>query len=216
MKPMPQPLLTLDNLGRRFADRWIFQSLNWEIREGEIAVLTGPNGSGKTTLLKVLATLLTPSEGDAVVGGKSLLRSAKGVRRAIGWVPATDGGFFSRLCGRENLLLHAYLRNIGRKEFNRRLGEIEKLPTLNRALSTPYCVCSAGMKQTLHIARAWLGHPAVLLLDEPTRSLDKQTRSEIGHLLTQVGQKSAVLLSSHTESDWEGVPAKKFELGGHA
>lgn len=209
---MPQPLLTLDRLGRRFGDRWIFQSLNWEVQEGEIAVLTGPNGSGKTTLLKVLSTLLLPTEGDARLGGQSLLKSARNVRRIIGWVPSTDGGFFPRLTGRENLRIHASLRGISRAKLEARLDEIGPLSALRRALDTPYCLSSAGMRQILHIARAWLPAPAILFLDEPTRSLDPETRAEVASLLRTAASTSAVLLSTHTESDWEGLASRRFKL----
>lgn len=211
---MPQPLLTLEKLGRRFGDRWIFRSLDWEVRAGDIGVLTGPNGSGKTTLLRVLATLLEPSEGNARIGGASLGGSIRDVRSAIGWVPAMEGGFFARLTGRENLRLHAYLRGLGRGEMENRLATLGRLPTLDGALTTPYCLSSAGMRQILHIARAWLSAPSLLLLDEPTRSLDKETRREVAHLLGAIGETSAVLLSSHTESDWEGPAVKRFSLGG--
>ncbi len=216
MKDMPPPLLVLDNLGRRFGDRWIFRDLGWEVFAGEIAVLAGPNGSGKTTLLKVLSTLLSPSEGDARLSGKSLKDSPSGIRRLIGYVPSTDGGFFSRLTGWENLRLHASLRGMGRIEMDRRLGEMGTLRTLKRALDTPYFLSSAGMRQVLHIARAWLASPAVLFLDEPTRSLDPETRSEIAVVLRAVSARSAVLLSSHTESDWDGISTRTFRLGGEA
>ncbi len=206
-------LLRLEGLGRCFQERWVFRSLSLEANRGDIVALSGANGSGKTTLLRVLATLLTPSEGDGAVNGHSLVGAPTQVRRRIGWVPASEGGFFPRLNGHENLRFHGYLNKLSRKEFEGQLEQFPKLATLTAALKTPYYLCSAGMRQSLHLARVAMTKPEVFLLDEPTRSLDATTREEIWNLLKSAAGNSVVLLASHSEKECETLGAKRFEWG---
>jgi ABC-type multidrug transport system ATPase subunit len=216
MSLMPESLLTLDGLGRRFGEAWVFQALDWKLSAGKIALVTGPNGSGKTTLFKVLTTLLTPSAGDASVDGFSVKGEPGEVRKRIAWVPATDGGFFPRLTGRENLRFHASLLGLGRREADARMSDLAGAETLRRSLDTPYFLGSAGMRQMLHIARGWLSRPRLLILDEPTRSLDGQTKAEVLELMSGLADGASVLLSSHSPEEWQELSGSVLSLGGTA
>lgn len=170
-----------------------------KIEPGEIFGLLGPNGAGKTTLLKVLATVLLPSEGKATVAGADLLREPGKVRRAIGLATGDERGAHWRISGRENLEFFAGLLGAPPREARRRadavLEVVDLLPHA-RELVGRY---STGMRQRLALARALLADPPVLLLDEPTRSLDLVGAERILGVIQRLARDSGktVLLATH-------------------
>ncbi len=175
------------------------QGVNLKVERGEIFGLLGPNGAGKTTLLKVLATLLLPSEGRATVNGAHLLAEPGKVRRAIGLATGDERGAYWRISGRENLEFFAGLLGAAPREARRRVDAVLELVDLSphaRELVGRY---STGMRQRLALARALLPDPPVLLLDEPTRSLDlmgaERTLAVIQRLASDGGK--TVLLATH-------------------
>jgi ABC-2 type transport system ATP-binding protein len=209
---MTSPLIITESLGREFEGRWIFRRLSLEIRPGERVAVVGPNGSGKTTFLRVLVTLLAPSEGEVYVEGVPLSRQASRARRRIGWASATDGGFFPRLTGRENLLCFGSLQGHSRADVERSLGGVQHLPTLCAALKTPYALCSSGMRQILHIHRALLGSPKLLVLDEPTRSLDGETAREVREWLGNLPPDLALVYSTHSSIEASSLGTRSIVL----
>ena len=146
--------------------------LNLEVQAGEFFGLLGPNGAGKTTLLKILAGLVLPTSGRALVQGVDVARDDQAVKRAIGFMTSDERSFYWRLTGRENLEFFGRLYGLGAAEARRvtatLLGVVEMEPQADR----PFMGYSTGMRQRLAIARALLHDPPVLCLDEPTRSLD--------------------------------------------
>lgn len=209
--------LTLDRVGRRFGDRWIFRGVSLEARSGECVALAGPNGSGKTTLLRVLATLLTADEGEGTVCGQSLNLNPRRARRFLAYLPATERGFFPRLTGRENLFLHGYLRGLGRATIETRLAELAEVGAFGETLGAPFFLASSGMRQLLHLARVALARPALYLLDEPTRSLDSATAPVVRTFIRRLAVDSVVVLASHSEEECRELGARTVavrECGG--
>ncbi len=200
--------LTLDCVGRRFGERWIFRNVTLEARSGECLALLGPNGSGKTTLLRVMATLLTADEGEGMVCGQSLTHSPRRVRRHLAYLPATERGFYPRLTGRENLLLHGYLRGLGRSTIETRLSEWTEVGAFKDALGTPFFLASSGMRQLLHLARVALARPSLYLLDEPTRSLDSATAPAVRSFIRRLAEGSIVVLASHSADECRALEAR--------
>ena len=148
-----------------------FRDVHLRIAAGEIFALLGPNGSGKTSLLKTLATLLTPSEGEAWIAGYPLSAGAS-IRRVTGFVGTADRSFYFRLTVAENLRFFASLAGLSSAEFRDRLHRLVPALALEEILHQRFDHCSTGMRSRVALARALLHRPRVLLLDEPTRSLD--------------------------------------------
>ncbi|MGH2405608.1 MAG: ABC transporter ATP-binding protein [bacterium] len=173
------------------------------IERGEVVGLLGPNGAGKTTLLRILATLVLPSEGRAQVAGADLLGAGGEVRRAVGLAAGQERGFYWRLSGRDNLEFFAGLLGLPRVEARRRsrvaLEAVDLLPHAGEVVER----YSAGMRQRLGIARALLGDPQVLLLDEPTRSLDQDAAARTHALIRRMASESntTVLLATHQPAE---------------
>jgi ABC-2 type transport system ATP-binding protein len=166
------PLLAARGAGRRFGARVALQPAQLELRGGETVALVGPNGAGKSTLLGILSGSLEPTEGH--------VERRDGVQ--VGWVPQRPA-HYGRLSARENLELFARLE--GEEEpraVAARLAAAFELPSDNRPSST----LSVGNRQRLNVAIALLGRPDVLLLDEPTASLDPGQRRRFWSLVDGV------------------------------
>lgn len=156
------------------ARRWTpaLRGVSCEVRAGELFGVLGPNGAGKTTLFKVLSTLVLPDAGHAQVMGVDVARHPARVRRLLAPVAADDRSLNWRLSARENLRLYAALHGLRARDARDRVDEVLAGVELDEAAERRAGTLSSGMKQRLLLARALLARPRVLLLDEPTRSLD--------------------------------------------
>jgi ABC-2 type transport system ATP-binding protein len=181
--------------------------VSFEVREREIFGLLGQNGAGKTTLFKMLATLISADEGVATVDGHDVAADGLEVRRLLAPVLANERSLYWRLSARENLRLYCALQGIAGAAAR---DEIDRVLTVTALRDTALAMVgtfSTGMRQRLLIARALLGRPRVLLLDEPTRSLDPISARDFRTFLreTIVGVEGCtVLLATHdAEEVWE-------------
>ncbi|MFZ0799344.1 MAG: ABC transporter ATP-binding protein [Terriglobales bacterium] len=164
----------------------------------EVLVLLGPNGSGKTTALKLISTMLLPDAGSVSVDGFDARRNAGKVRRQVGIAVATERSFFPRLSARENLEFFAALDEVSRSERAQRIKEVLRATGLEEQADTLVMKFSSGMYQRLGIARALVKRPSVLLLDEPTRSLDAANTAHFWAAIRALaGQQTTVLLATH-------------------
>ena len=165
---------------------------------GDVMVLLGPNGSGKTTLLKLVSTMLLPDEGRVRVCGVDTATDPRQVRRSVSIAVASERSFFPRLTARENLDFFAALEDVDRDRRPERIQRVLETTGLAESGDTLVMKFSSGMYQRLGIARALLKEPAVLLLDEPTRSLDPGSTWRLWQLLRRAADAgTGVLLATH-------------------
>jgi ABC-2 type transport system ATP-binding protein len=177
-----------------------------QVKQGEVVALLGTNGAGKTTLLRILATLLLPTSGHATLAGHDLIRDPAAVRRQLGYHAGSDLGFYSRLTGRENLRFFGRLNHLSDGCLHARIPELAERFELQSALDRQVRALSSGMVQRLSLLRAIIHEPKVLLLDEPTRSLDAIAAAEFRRFLkSEVLKKqgTSLLFASHTLSEIE-------------
>ena len=193
------------------------RGVSFDVQEGEVLALVGANGAGKSTLLRILTTLLLPTRGCARVRGfDTALASAK-VRSQIGYHAGGDLCFYSRLTARENLLLFAGLNNLSCAEAARRIDELAGLLGLGELLERQVRMLSTGSVHRLGLARAILHRPTVLILDEPTRSLDPLAAAEFRRLILQdiVGAHgTTVIFASHSLGEVEQLAGRVAVLDG--
>jgi ABC-2 type transport system ATP-binding protein len=142
------------------------------VSPGEVLALLGPNGSGKTTLLKLVSTMLLPDAGRVVVGGRDTRTAGVAIRKRVGFVVAGERSFFPRLSAHENLDFFAAMDDVPRTHRRARIDCLLSQVGLHEQSNLLAMRFSTGMYQRLGIARALLKRPSVVLLDEPTRSLD--------------------------------------------
>jgi ABC-2 type transport system ATP-binding protein len=146
--------------------------LDLAVAQGRVFCLLGPNGAGKTTLIKILGTLVLPDGGRASVGGHDVAREPGQARRSVGYAVADERSFYWRLTGRQNLEFFAALHGFRGARRDRRVAELLRLAGLEDAADLRFNAYSTGMRQMLAFARALLADASILLVDEPTRSLD--------------------------------------------
>jgi ABC-type multidrug transport system ATPase subunit len=174
------------------------RNLSFATCSGEVLVLLGPNGSGKTTTLKLISTMLLPDAGSVCVAGFDAQRHAWEVRRRVGIAVAAERSFFPRLSARENLEFFASLDDVPRSERAARIREVLHETGLDQQADTLVMKFSSGMYQRLGIARALLKRPGVLLLDEPTRSLDPASTAHFWSTIRELArQQTSILLATH-------------------
>lgn len=182
------------------------RGISLEVKEGEVLALVGANGAGKSTLLRILTTLLVPTRGCAQVCGFDIAREPAKVRLQIGYHTGGDACFYSRLSARENLLLFAGLNNLSSSEASNRIAELTGPFGLGELLDRQVRTLSTGNIHRLGLARAMLHRPSVLILDEPTRSLDPLAASEFRRFLLKdvVGAHGTTMIfASHTLAEVE-------------
>ncbi len=146
--------------------------INFGIKSGDIFFLLLPNGAGKTTLLKILCGLIIPTDGAAYINRIDSVAESQKIRKEIGYVINEERSFYWRLTGRQNLKFFATLNNMSNSEMSKRIDDVLELTNLKDDADKAFKNYSSGMKQRLAIARALLTDPGIVIMDEPTRSLD--------------------------------------------
>jgi ABC-2 type transport system ATP-binding protein len=208
-KTYPVPFLRLKKaLRRKFKPPvQAVRNVSFEVREGEIFGLIGPNGAGKTTLTKIIATLIQPTDGNVTVKGFDSVRDDVAVRRNVGLAGAEERSFYWRLNAEQNLQFFARLHGLNSSDATRRISELLRMLQLEDSAKKRFAALSTGNKQSLSIARAMLAAPPVLLLDEPTRSLDPlaaaRMRATIKSLTQAETKPVTVFLTSHNLAEVE-------------
>jgi len=186
----------------------VLKGISLEVFQGEALGLLGPNGAGKTTLLEILSTLLLPTGGGATICGYDVVREAGQVRKVVSYCPSASENFYPRLTGMRNMEFFALLNNLSPREARRKIQTVLDLVELEPGNDVPFQLYSEGMKHRLALARALLTDPELLLLDEPTRSLDPVLQGEIRKFLRErVVAKlgKTVLLVTHSLLEAEQV-----------
>ena len=182
------------------------RDVSFDVQEGEIFGLIGPNGAGKTTLTKIIATLVQPTTGTVTVKGFDSVTESAQVRRVIGLAAAEERSFYWRLTLEQNLMFFARLYSITKRKARARVSELLSRLDLEASARQRFGQLSTGNKQRMAIARALLNEPPILLLDEPTRSLDPLAAARMRSLIGSLARKDppvTILLTSHNLNEIE-------------
>jgi ABC-2 type transport system ATP-binding protein len=201
-EPTPQtppapPLVSVENLHVIYGKTHAVRDLSLRIQRGEVFGFIGPNGAGKTSTIKVLATLLKPTRGRALVAGLDVAQEPHAVRRKIGYMPDFFG-VYDDLTASEYLHFFAAAYKIPSAKRRVLIGDVLALTDLTEKHDAPVDGLSRGMKQRLGLARVLLHDPDLLLLDEPASGLDPRARIEMRELLKELQTMGkTIIVSSH-------------------
>lgn len=190
-------MIEIHNVSKVYKDLVAVKDLSMTINEGDIFGFIGPNGAGKTSTIKILATLLKPTQGYALVCGYNVLTQSEDVKRVMGYMPDSFGVY-------DDMKVWEYLDFFGaayRIDKNRRkqiIDDVLALTDLTHKKDAPVEALSRGMKQRLCLAKTLVHDPKVLLLDEPASGLDPRARIELRELLKELRRMGkTILISSH-------------------
>jgi ABC-2 type transport system ATP-binding protein len=193
---MTQPAISLRALTRRFGDVAAVDGLTFDVAPGELFGLVGPDGAGKTTTLRMLAGVLRPSSGDALMGGVSVARDPEGVKHRIAYM-SQRFGLYTDLTVRENIDFYADLYQVPDAERSDRLERLYRFSNLGPFEHRLAGQLSGGMKQKLGLCCALVHQPEILLLDEPTFGVDPISRRDLWLILHEmVAQGVTVVVST--------------------
>jgi len=177
--------------------------ISFNVAGGEIFGLLGPNGAGKTTALRLLATVMKPTSGTAVLAGHDVVREPDQVRRSIGFLSG-DMGLYHRLSARETLYFFGELNGMRGEGLKQRIEELFVLLGMKDFADTKVDRLSTGMRQRVAIARTLVHDPPVLILDEPAGGLDVPTARTIEEFILHAREAGkAVILSTHVMEEAE-------------
>lgn len=172
-------------------------SVSFSAKDGKITGLLGPNGAGKSTTLRMLATLLTPDRGTAIIDGHSVTDDVLAVRHQLGFMPH-NAGIYPRLTTRENIRYYARLCGMDKVTTNKRVDELVELLAMNNFADRRTAGFSQGQKTKVALARALVHRPQTILLDEPTNGLDVMATRGLRDIIRQLAQAGhCIVFSSH-------------------
>ncbi len=199
------PILSISNLTKKFPARFVaVDNISFCLNEGEILGLLGPNGAGKTTTLQMLLGVLTPTSGEINYFGKNFFNSREEILEQVNF-SSTYVGLPELLTVKENLTFISYLYKISDRK--KRLEKIIDIFNLTELLNVKFGRLSAGQKTRVGLAKAMLNFPRVLLLDEPTASLDPDVAQYIREFLETQRQEFnvSIIITSHNMSEVEEI-----------
>jgi ABC-2 type transport system ATP-binding protein len=199
-----RPAIELNNLGKSFGSFRAIDGISLSIGRGEVFGLLGPNGAGKTTTMRIISCLLAPTDGDVLVQGKSVRdpKSRVDISKEIGLLTESPN-VYERLSAEQNLVFFARAYGVAEAEIEGRVKSVLQEFDLDSRSSERAVTFSKGMKQKLAIARALVHRPSILLLDEPTASLDAESAKTIRSQISETAKSGGhtVLLSTHNLDD---------------
>ncbi len=194
---MSESAIVIENVTKRFGSVTAVDGVSLEIKWGEIFGLLGPNGAGKTTLINILATLLTPTNGGAQVGGYDVEYDGKNVREIIGVCPQ-EPAFYGHLTGRENIEIYGTFHDVPKTELKERTADLLRKIGMDDHADRKSKEYSGGMIRRISTLMALIHNPKVALLDEPTVAMDPVSRRAVWDFILELKKNGiAIVLTTH-------------------
>ena len=198
------PAIEIKELTKRYGDILAVNNLSLTIDEGELFSLLGVNGAGKTTLIKMLSCLAEPSDGDALLLGKSIRREPFAVKQFIALSPQ-ETAVAPGLSVEENLSLFCGIYGFSKEKRHEKIKELCELLGLDAVLKRKAGKLSGGWQRRLSIGLALISEPKILFLDEPTLGLDVLARGELWDIIKALRGKVTVILTTHYMKEAEAL-----------
>lgn len=189
-------MIRVRNLTKSYGSHLAVDNISFSVEQGEIVGFLGPNGAGKSTTLRILTCYLPANAGAASVAGFDVFTQSMEVRRRIGYLPETNP-LYPEMRVREFLNFRGKLRGMARDGRQSAIKRVTEQVRLGEFVDRPIGQLSKGMRQRVGLADALLHDPQVLVLDEPSIGLDPTQIREMRKLITELGKRHTIILSSH-------------------
>ena len=197
-------MIAIRQLTKKFKDRTAVDSLTLTIEKGEFFALLGQNGAGKTTTIKMLSGLLTPTSGDAIMHGDSIVMQPALIKQKINLSPQ-ETAIAPNLTVKENLQFIAKIYGSGEVQAKQKAVQMmEKFGLTDRAENRAKTL-SGGLKRRLSIAMAMISEPEIVFLDEPTLGLDVRARRDLWKILLDLKGNVTIILTTHYLEEVEAL-----------
>ncbi len=197
-------MIQVKNLQKKFKQIEAVKKISFEVKEGEIFGLLGENGAGKTTTLRMLATMLQPTGGTAMVNGFDIVTQPEKVRKEIGILFGGEMGLYDRLTARENIAYFAELDDMKKEDISKRIDHLVNILDMKEYVDRRVGKFSKGMKQKVAIARSIVHDPKVMLFDEPTSGLDVTSARVVHEFIRSCKEQGkTIIFSSHSMHEVE-------------
>ena len=208
-------VLEVRNLSKQYTKVLAANDVSFSVDEGEIFALIGPNGAGKTTTIRMISTLLTPTSGDAIVNGHSIISEPDKVRQSITYLP-DEAGAYKTMTGIAYLKFMAGIFAQNKEEIEDFVSRAKEMCGLGERLKEKIGTYSRGMIRKLLLSRAVMTRPKIAILDEATSGLDVINALEIRKMIKRLAkeEKMSFLLSSHNMLEIESVSDRVGILAG--
>ncbi len=199
-------MLRTQGLGKDFGDRRAVDSLDLDVRDGDILGLLGPNGAGKTTAISMISGVLTPTRGSASIGGIDVREDPIGAKRLLGLVPQ-DLALYEELSARDNLRFFGRLQGLRGDSLPAAVAWGLDLAGLADRAADRVSSFSGGMKRRLNLAAGILHRPRLAILDEPTVGVDPQSRAHLFDVVRRLHQEEGmtIVYTSHYMEEVEAL-----------
>ena len=198
------PILTADNLTKRFGPFQALHGVSFSLEPGEIVGFLGPNGAGKSTTMKLLTGFLAPTSGAATIAGHDLTSDPLACRKAIGYLPE-ELPLYLDMTVTAYLDHVARLKGVAKAERRREVVDAIDAAWLGENANRHIRKLSKGNRQRVGVAQALLGRPPLLILDEPTSGLDPSQVANFRDLIKRLAERHTILLSTHIMGEVEAV-----------
>jgi len=197
-------MIKVSNLVKDFGTIKALRGINFEVKHGDVLGLLGPNGAGKTTAMRIITGFLNPTSGHVSIDGLLVKDSLWECQRKIGYLPET-APLYPDLSVQEHLDFAAEIRGLTGNSKKKAIYNITEICGLNEKFYASISELSKGYRQRVGLAQALIHDPPILILDEPTTGLDPNQIIEIRKLITMLGEKKTIVLSTHIMQEVEAV-----------
>lgn len=194
----------VENLSKVYGSQRAVDNISFQVKTGEVLGFLGPNGAGKTTTMKAITSYLTPTSGKIRVGEYSVADEPEEVKKLIGYLPEQNP-LYEDMPVLDYLRFVAELQGIKKEHIKGRMLEMVRVCGLEGEKHKKIGELSKGYKQRVGLAQALIHDPDVLILDEPTSGLDPNQLVEIRKIITELGKKKTIILSTHIMQEVEAL-----------
>ena len=193
-------MIELKNVTKKYGNFVAVDDMSFKIEKGEIIGLLGPNGAGKSTTMNMITGFIEPTKGEIIVDGFDILKKPRKAKKQIGYMPE-NVPLYMELTVKEFIKYMADLKYVEKNERKEEIERVIKQTGLEEVQNKLIRNLSRGYKQRVSLAGCLVGHPQILILDEPTVGLDPKQITEIRKLITELSKEHTIILSSHILSE---------------
>ena len=197
-------MLEVHNISKKFGDFYAVKNISFQAQQGEVLGFLGPNGAGKSTTMKMITGFLWPSEGDAIICGKSITANTLEAQRNLGYA-SENAPLYEDMHVREFLEFITQMREVEKNQIPTQVDKVITMCSLKEVEWQKIETLSKGYKRRVSLAQSLVHDPKLLVLDEPTDGLDPNQKHDMREMIKELAQTKCLLISTHILEEVEEI-----------